>query len=50
MELKIPSLERAKTKDLNMPQIKTRIEDFCEYCRQHSIKWGFCYICGLEIR
>ena len=52
MELKAPDLTRVTTKALNMPIVKnrTRLESFCENCRQQSIKWGFCYICGLEVK
>jgi len=50
--MELPNLMRQKTKALNMPavKIKTRIENFCEMCRQHSIKWGFCFICGFEVK
>ena len=51
MEIKLPSLARTETKDLNMPFVRNkRLESFCEYCRQHSMKWSFCFICGFEAR
>ena len=43
MELRLPELRHQETKVLNMPIVrnKTRMESFCENCRQDSIKWRF---------
>ena len=50
--MELTSLSRVNSKALNIPmsRSKTRVESFCENCRKRSIKFGFCFICGFEVR
>ena len=50
--MELPNLNQTERKGIRLPFVKnkTRFESFCENCRQNSIKWNFCFICGFETR
>jgi len=50
--MEMPNLTRTESKCITLPIVrnKTRFESFCENCKQNSIKWRFCFICGFEVR